>query len=162
MPFSFSCFFTDVDECGGNHRCQHGCQNMLGGYRCGCPQGYVQHYQWNQCVGKSFDMDGATKKAQRFYIADFLFLCLPYTQMRTNAPGTRCVGRHLAITLWAAISVCAHQVSTLRPLLVAARMLMNAPWAITLAAMAAPTQMVDTCADVLGASTEQDKGEYLG
>lgn len=25
---------------------------MLGGYRCGCPQGYVQHYQWNQCVGE--------------------------------------------------------------------------------------------------------------
>lgn len=50
-------FLTDVDECGGNHRCQHGCQNMLGGYRCGCPQGYVQHYQWNQCVGKSFCMN---------------------------------------------------------------------------------------------------------
>lgn len=47
------CFFKDVDECEGNHRCQHGCQNILGGYRCGCPQGYVQHYQWNQCVGKS-------------------------------------------------------------------------------------------------------------
>lgn len=43
---------ADVDECDGNHRCQHGCQNVLGGYRCGCPQGYVQHYQWNQCVGK--------------------------------------------------------------------------------------------------------------
>ncbi|NWQ84198.1 FBN1 protein, partial [Columbina picui] len=41
----------DVDECDGNHRCQHGCQNVLGGYRCGCPQGYVQHYQWNQhCI----------------------------------------------------------------------------------------------------------------
>lgn len=26
---------------------------MLGGFRCGCPQGYVQHYQWNQCVGES-------------------------------------------------------------------------------------------------------------
>lgn len=44
--------FADVDECDGNHRCQHGCQNILGGYRCGCPQGYVQHYQWNQCVGE--------------------------------------------------------------------------------------------------------------
>lgn len=44
--------FADVDECDGNHRCQHGCQNILGGYRCGCPQGYIQHYQWNQCVGK--------------------------------------------------------------------------------------------------------------
>lgn len=43
---------ADVDECDGNHRCQHGCQNVLGGYRCGCPQGYVQHYQWNQCVGE--------------------------------------------------------------------------------------------------------------
>lgn len=45
--------FADVDECDGNHRCQHGCQNILGGYRCGCPQGYIQHYQWNQCVGES-------------------------------------------------------------------------------------------------------------
>uniref|UniRef100_A0A671YW41 Fibrillin 2b n=1 Tax=Sparus aurata TaxID=8175 RepID=A0A671YW41_SPAAU len=44
---------TYVDECGSNHRCQHGCQNMLGGYRCGCPQGYVQHYQWNQCVDEN-------------------------------------------------------------------------------------------------------------
>lgn len=43
---------SDVDECSSNHRCQHGCQNMMGGYRCGCPQGYVQHYQWNQCVGE--------------------------------------------------------------------------------------------------------------
>lgn len=43
---------SDVDECGSNHRCQHGCQNMMGGFRCGCPQGYVQHYQWNQCVGE--------------------------------------------------------------------------------------------------------------
>ncbi|MDN0705640.1 calcium-binding EGF-like domain-containing protein, partial [Escherichia coli] len=44
--------FSDVDECEGNHRCQHGCQNIIGGYRCSCPQGYLQHYQWNQCVGK--------------------------------------------------------------------------------------------------------------
>lgn len=44
--------FLDVDECDGNHRCQHGCQNIIGGYRCSCPQGYLQHYQWNQCVGK--------------------------------------------------------------------------------------------------------------
>lgn len=44
---------TDMDECDGNHRCQHGCQNLVGGYRCSCPQGYLQHYQWNQCVGES-------------------------------------------------------------------------------------------------------------
>lgn len=50
--FYFSPKCKDVDECDGNHRCQHGCQNILGGYRCGCPQGYIQHYQWNQCVGK--------------------------------------------------------------------------------------------------------------
>lgn len=43
---------SDMDECDGNHRCQHGCQNLVGGYRCSCPQGYLQHYQWNQCVGK--------------------------------------------------------------------------------------------------------------
>ncbi|KAG5834126.1 hypothetical protein ANANG_G00258070 [Anguilla anguilla] len=41
----------DVDECSSSHhRCQHGCQNMIGGYRCSCPKGYTQHYQWNQCV----------------------------------------------------------------------------------------------------------------
>lgn len=52
--FSVYLTFLDVDECDGNHRCQHGCQNIIGGYRCSCPQGYLQHYQWNQCVGKSF------------------------------------------------------------------------------------------------------------
>ncbi|XP_043853205.1 fibrillin-2-like [Dromiciops gliroides] len=39
----------DVDEGDGNYKCQHGCQNILGDYRCSCPQGYIQHYQWNQC-----------------------------------------------------------------------------------------------------------------
>ncbi|CAM9342544.1 unnamed protein product, partial [Lampetra planeri] len=28
----------DVDECSGSHRCQHGCQNMVGGYRCSLPR----------------------------------------------------------------------------------------------------------------------------
>lgn len=37
---------------------------------------------------------------------------------------------------------------------------MNAPWAITPAAMAVLTQMAGTCADAPGASTEQDKGGY--
>ncbi len=27
-----------------------GCQNLIGGYRCGCPDGYVLHYYYNQCV----------------------------------------------------------------------------------------------------------------
>lgn len=27
-----------------------GCQNLIGGYRCGCPEGYVLHYYYNQCV----------------------------------------------------------------------------------------------------------------
>uniref|UniRef100_UPI00358F92B7 fibrillin-2-like n=1 Tax=Myxine glutinosa TaxID=7769 RepID=UPI00358F92B7 len=40
----------DVNECDGNHQCQHGCQNMMGGFRCSCPHGYLQHYQWNQCI----------------------------------------------------------------------------------------------------------------
>uniref|UniRef100_A0A672Z3Q8 Fibrillin-1 n=1 Tax=Sphaeramia orbicularis TaxID=375764 RepID=A0A672Z3Q8_9TELE len=64
-PGSFNCdcqrgfSWTPVDRavkvvtsCDGNHRCQHGCQNLVGGYRCSCPQGYLQHYQWNQCVGE--------------------------------------------------------------------------------------------------------------
>lgn len=55
LNVSFYCVIvplTDMDECDGNHRCQHGCQNLVGGYRCSCPQGYLQHYQWNQCVGE--------------------------------------------------------------------------------------------------------------
>lgn len=111
-------------------------------------------------MGKAF-IRLTQKKPQQFSVADFSFLCLPSTQMRMNVPGTKSAGRRLAITLWAAISACARQVSTLRLLPVAARMLMNAPWAITLAAMAAPTQMVDTCADVLEASIGQDKGGYF-
>uniref|UniRef100_A0A8C1IP79 Fibrillin 1 n=1 Tax=Cyprinus carpio TaxID=7962 RepID=A0A8C1IP79_CYPCA len=46
-------YVSDMDECVGNHRCQHGCQNLVGGYRCSCPQGYLQHYQWNQCVDEN-------------------------------------------------------------------------------------------------------------
>uniref|UniRef100_A0A673VN86 Fibrillin 3 n=1 Tax=Suricata suricatta TaxID=37032 RepID=A0A673VN86_SURSU len=44
---------ADVDECVGPHRCQHSCQNELGGYRCGCPQGFTPHSQWSQCVDKN-------------------------------------------------------------------------------------------------------------
>ncbi len=55
------------------------------------------------------------------------FCALPSAQMRTNAPGTKPAGLHLAITLWAAISACARQVSTLRLLPADARMLMNVP-----------------------------------
>lgn len=68
--------------------------------------------------------------------------------------------RHLATTRWAALSACVRQGSTLTPRPADARMLMNAPWAITPAAMAVLTQMAGTCADAPGASTEQDKGGY--
>ncbi|XP_039519720.1 fibrillin-2-like [Pimephales promelas] len=40
----------NIDECVRYHRCQFGCQNVAGGFRCSCPQGYTQHQQWNQCV----------------------------------------------------------------------------------------------------------------
>lgn len=51
-PLSLSLHLEDVDECDGPHRCQHGCQNELGGYRCACPQGFTPHSQWSQCVGE--------------------------------------------------------------------------------------------------------------
>ncbi len=44
-----------------------------------------------------------------FRCAVVLILRLPSTQMRTNVPGTKPAGLHLAITLWAAISACARQ-----------------------------------------------------
>lgn len=42
----------DTNECLDDTRCQHGCENMIGGYRCACPEGFRRHYYWNQCVGK--------------------------------------------------------------------------------------------------------------
>ena len=32
--------------------CQGTCVNLNGGYRCGCPSGYVMPLSWNQCVGR--------------------------------------------------------------------------------------------------------------
>ena len=55
---------TDVDECDGPHRCQHGCQNELGGYRCGCPQGFTPHSQWGQCVGERWGPGGSRPPKQ--------------------------------------------------------------------------------------------------
>ncbi|XP_023560870.1 fibrillin-3 isoform X3 [Octodon degus] len=45
--------FRYVDECDGPHRCRHGCQNEVGGYRCSCPHGFTQHSQWAQCVDEN-------------------------------------------------------------------------------------------------------------
>uniref|UniRef100_A0AAY4CEM9 Fibrillin-1 n=1 Tax=Denticeps clupeoides TaxID=299321 RepID=A0AAY4CEM9_9TELE len=37
----------DMDECEGSHRCQHGCQNLVGGYR---STSYLKHYIYeNEC-----------------------------------------------------------------------------------------------------------------
>ncbi|XP_074058715.1 fibrillin-2-like isoform X9 [Macrotis lagotis] len=41
------------DEYDVNPKYEQGHQNILGGYKCGCPQGYIQHYQWNQCVDEN-------------------------------------------------------------------------------------------------------------
>ena len=41
-----------MDECEDELVCQFGCQNLQGGYTCECPQGFNQHYYWNQCVGE--------------------------------------------------------------------------------------------------------------
>lgn len=97
---------------------------------------------------------------QEFISSSFSFLRLAFAQTRTNAPGTKPAVRRLATTRWAAISACVRQGSTLTPRPAAARMLMNAPWAVTPAATAVLTQMAGTCADAPGASTGQDKGGY--
>ena len=52
QPLVLFLHLTDVDECNGPHRCKHGCQNELWGYRCSCPQGFTPHSQWSQCVGE--------------------------------------------------------------------------------------------------------------
>lgn len=42
---------ADIDECvGGKCDSDSRCVNVDGGFRCKCPDGYYQHYYWNQCV----------------------------------------------------------------------------------------------------------------
>ncbi|XP_074058709.1 fibrillin-2-like isoform X3 [Macrotis lagotis] len=51
--FSTSLKCEEGDEYDVNPKYEQGHQNILGGYKCGCPQGYIQHYQWNQCVDEN-------------------------------------------------------------------------------------------------------------
>ena len=51
-PDSSAASCQDVDECRDDQLCQYGCINLPGGYRCECPIGFVQHFYWNQCIGK--------------------------------------------------------------------------------------------------------------
>lgn len=47
-------FCVDHDECSDDSKCSQGCQNRVGGYRCNsCPEGYVQHYYYNQCIDEN-------------------------------------------------------------------------------------------------------------
>lgn len=71
----------DQNECADDSTCEHGCQvaimiikvfktflffffcdcvnsklifqNFMGSYRCGCPEGFVQHLYYNQCIDEN-------------------------------------------------------------------------------------------------------------
>jgi len=44
---------VDRDECdpADSMQCQFGCVNLVGGFRCECPIGFVHYFYWNQCIG---------------------------------------------------------------------------------------------------------------
>lgn len=48
--------FAGNNRCTSGNACQYGCQNLLGGYRCGCPPGFTQDFYYNQCVGKLYHL----------------------------------------------------------------------------------------------------------
>lgn len=43
---------TDIDECQKQSRCQHGCQNTPGSFRCTCPPGYKLASNRRTCQGR--------------------------------------------------------------------------------------------------------------
>ena len=43
--------FLDINECNGNHGCQHGCVNTRGSYQC-CSSGYKTSSDGQRCEGK--------------------------------------------------------------------------------------------------------------
>lgn len=45
-------FCVDSNECEDDSRCDDGCKNSVGGYQCGCPEGFQLHLYFNQCVDK--------------------------------------------------------------------------------------------------------------
>lgn len=162
-----------MDECDGNHRCQHGCQNVLGGYRCGCPQGYVQHYQWNQCVGEWGARLGEVSPAWGVHsvpVGVTLYLwgtshnsVIPRfrdsIQMRTSAPAPLPVALPPATTPWAASSAFVPRASTSTRPSGAARTWTSARPGAAPAATAAPTRTGGTCAAAPAATSEQDRGK---
>ena len=48
--------FAGNNRCTSGNACQYGCQNLLGGYRCGCPPGFTQDFYYNQCVGELYHL----------------------------------------------------------------------------------------------------------
>ena len=47
----FPLYQSDLDECAtGQHSCQYNCINTVGGYECGCPEGYKRARD-NICTG---------------------------------------------------------------------------------------------------------------
>lgn len=44
-------FILDIDECQKRSRCQHGCQNTPGSFRCTCPPGYKLAPNRRTCIG---------------------------------------------------------------------------------------------------------------
>ena len=43
--------FIDINECNGDHKCQHACQNTRGSFTCLCPDGYQLKHDGKTCEG---------------------------------------------------------------------------------------------------------------
>ena len=43
--------FSDIDECDGEHPCEHYCNNTVGSYKCACEIGYILQDNGINCSG---------------------------------------------------------------------------------------------------------------
>jgi len=44
--------FKDVNECNGDHECDHDCMNTVGSFLCSCDNGYLLQPDGRTCEGK--------------------------------------------------------------------------------------------------------------
>ena len=44
--------FKDVNECNGDHECDHDCMNTVGSFLCSCDDGYLLQPDGRTCEGK--------------------------------------------------------------------------------------------------------------
>ena len=43
--------YSDIDECDGDHLCEHDCINIVGSYECACEIGYALQDNGVNCSG---------------------------------------------------------------------------------------------------------------